>query len=287
MRRFRLVGWVLAGVVCISTVLPAGAGGWAVVTLDKIPDAIVSGQPIQVGFMVRQHGVTPMAGLSPSVRLWQSNRVGDVEVLAQPQDVVGHYQATLTFPVGGTWEWSIDAFGSAQRMPTLSVEISPGLFQPVRAVTATWPGVAFLVFIALGAVSGLVLLRRWPRLAMTMVSMSILAGAGAIYIPRDASPAFGQEGSDQAVNQGEALFIAKGCIVCHAQESVRPLRIEMGLESFSVGPDLTERTFSRSFLMSWLKDPQATKPGTMMPNLGLNGDEILALTEFINGGRGD
>ena len=61
----------------------------------------------------------------------------------------------------------------------------------------------------------------------------------------------------------------------------------MGLENFSVGPDLTGRTYSRAFMMSWLAEPQAIKPGTGMPNLELTGDEIVALTDFINGGLGD
>jgi cytochrome c1 len=40
-------------------------------------------------------------------------------------------------------------------------------------------------------------------------------------------------------------------------------------------------------LTSWLKDPQAIKPETMMPNLGLSEDEIKALTDFINAGKDD
>ena len=42
-------------------------GGWAVVTVDDLPDYVVAGQPVRLSFVVRQHGMTPLDGLRPSV----------------------------------------------------------------------------------------------------------------------------------------------------------------------------------------------------------------------------
>ncbi len=34
-------------------------------------------------------------------------------------------------------------------------------------------------------------------------------------------------------------------------------------------------------LRAWLQDPQAIKPGNLMPNLKLSGDQINALIEYL------
>jgi cytochrome c oxidase subunit 2 len=34
-------------------------------------------------------------------------------------------------------------------------------------------------------------------------------------------------------------------------------------------------------LAAWLRNPQAFKPGALMPNLGLNEDEIADLTAYL------
>ena len=36
------------------------AGGWAVVTVEQLPDYVEAGKPLTLTFMVRQHGVTPL-----------------------------------------------------------------------------------------------------------------------------------------------------------------------------------------------------------------------------------
>ncbi len=51
---------LLAGVLVIAAASPAAAGGWAASTLDEPPAALVAGQDHQVGFMILQHGKTPV-----------------------------------------------------------------------------------------------------------------------------------------------------------------------------------------------------------------------------------
>jgi cytochrome c2 len=276
---------VLAGAVSLVTSLPALAGGWAVVTLDELPQGVAAGKPTQIGFMVRQHGVTPMGGLAPKIRLWQSARSEAVEVVADPQGAPGHYVATITLLRAGTWEWSIDAFWPAQTMPSLTVVGAPQV-SPIGSAPAPWTSAIAMVALGLVPIAGFAVLRKRTRLATGLIAVALVGALGTVALA-DAPTASGQVASPGAALNGQALFVAKGCIVCHAQASVNSIRSEMGLADFGVGPDLTGRTFSRSFLTSWLKDPQAIKPETMMPNLGLSEDEIKALTDFINAGKDD
>ena len=84
----------------------------------------------------------------------------------------------------------------------------------------------------------------------------------------------------QATNQtaaahGKAVFQAKGCASCHAHVAV-------GSTSLEVGPPLTNYRADPTYLQRWLRDPQAVKPTTTMPNLNLSDDEITALIAFLS-----
>jgi hypothetical protein len=51
-------------------------GGWAVITVDDLPDYVVAGKQMDVGFVIRQHGVTLLPGLSPRVTMKTERRSG-------------------------------------------------------------------------------------------------------------------------------------------------------------------------------------------------------------------
>lgn len=277
-----VVAGMLTGVLSLILAAPVLAGGWAVVTLDSLPRELEVDHSAQIGFMVRQHGVTPMAGLSPRIDLWQSPSAEHVLITAVPSGAVGHYEAALALPSPGSWEWSIEAFGAPQRMPDLAVG------EPSR--TAAGPALAWrlLGIVAFGLIAGAALAlafkrRRW---AAGMLAALVLTGAAGIVAWRAASAAPGRGAGSTLLTEGRALFVAKGCVVCHDHQVFHDLRGEMGLEGFSVGPDLSGRSFSGGYLAAWLENPQAVIPSTMMPDLGLSPDEIAALTVFINAGPG-
>jgi cytochrome c oxidase subunit 2 len=84
---------------------------------------------------------------------------------------------------------------------------------------------------------------------------------------------------------GAQLFTAKGCAGCHTVQG-NPAAVG------KVGPDLSHfaqrSTLAAGMaenneenLAAWLRNPPAFKPGALMPNLGLNEDEIKALTEYL------
>jgi hypothetical protein len=85
---------------------------------------------------------------------------------------------------------------------------------------------------------------------------------------------------------GERLFVAKGCIGCHANRELRSGDMADVFKTFGSGsgaPDLTGKRFADAYVKSLLADPAATRgPDAGMPDLGLARSEITALTAFIN-----
>lgn len=71
---------------------------------------------------------------------------------------------------------------------------------------------------------------------------------------------------------------AKGiCIACHVIDDVG--NALPGAPAFAVSAN-TER-ITPGFLREWFKNPQAIKPGTLMPNLALNNEQIENLIAFL------
>ena len=92
--------------------LMAHAGGWAVITVDDLPDYAEAAKPVALSFMVRQHGVTPMERLSPSVEA-TSGRLS-ARAMALPAGQPGRYVASLDLPSAGDWSITIrSGFGKS------------------------------------------------------------------------------------------------------------------------------------------------------------------------------
>lgn len=84
------------------------------------------------------------------------------------------------------------------------------------------------------------------------------------------------------LQRGAQIFQQRTCISCHV----------IGTVGRPVGPDLTHfasratlgagiRPNTPDNLAEWLKDPQAVKPGILMPNLRLPADEIRDLVTYL------
>jgi len=80
-------------------------------------------------------------------------------------------------------------------------------------------------------------------------------------------------------DRGHDLFIAKGCMTCHAVREVP------GSGPYGIGPALTAGRLSAAYVASVLADPTkaVVPPNTTfrMPNLNLKPSEIAALTAFL------
>ena len=90
-------------------VLPIAAfsfGGWAVVTVDDLPDYAVAGQPVNLSFAVRQHGRMLMPNLAPQIIA----KANGAEVKAAARPMAGErYAAALTIPHAGNWTITIQS----------------------------------------------------------------------------------------------------------------------------------------------------------------------------------
>jgi cytochrome c oxidase subunit 2 len=87
-----------------------------------------------------------------------------------------------------------------------------------------------------------------------------------------------------AAPRGWQVFVAAGCVQCHAIEGTRA--------AGNAGPDLTHvgsrrmiggalLPNTRGNLAGWIADPQAIKPGIKMPRTYLEGDDLQALVSYL------
>jgi len=79
--------------------------------------------------------------------------------------------------------------------------------------------------------------------------------------------------ADDSVLSKAPTYFNAVCIGCHAVEG------QGGL----VGPALdgVADRYEADYLRKWVSDPQAVKPGTTMPNLGLKEDDLEAILNFL------
>jgi hypothetical protein len=281
---------VFALFIILFLMIPAIGGGWAVVTLDRLPDQVMAGEPVSIGFMIRAHGVTPVNtdGLSIEANHLESGE--RLSVSAVSGDSEGHYTAVLTFPRSGTWEWGISMgpYSFTQSMPTLEV-LSAELTSPVDGrpssagfIPALWTAAGVIMALAVG-----LLLRRKPARWAAALAVTALA-AVSLGMVISVSPASGifrnpeRNLTDPQVSSaasGADLFVAKGCVICHRHGDIPAKYVDF---QTGAGPDLTSYSAAPAFLELWLSDPARVKPKTQMPNLELSEAEIDALISFLN-----
>jgi cytochrome c2 len=294
------IALVLAFLLALAVTVPALAGGWAVITLDTLPGDVEANQPIEIGFMVRQHGVTPMTDLEPMITAFLEGSKESVTVIATEEGEVGHYVATLILPKSGEWQWGISAFTVNQPMPPLTVleasvvaepVVAPVVSEPVSTIPKPLPLFALGIGLV-GVVTGLFALQRKTRWAVALLVVGLLiSGFGISTAAAEAEQVSAETekevqvvepepslSHDEQVQLGYELFIAKGCMMCHSHSKTNNIR-EFGAD---MGPAMTNYSASEEYLHLWLKDPLAAKSTATMPNLGLKKTEIEALIAFIN-----
>src|SRR5215207_9698589 len=82
----------------------ANAGGWATVGLSSLPPAgLKADQPWPVDMTVLQHGRTPLAGVTPVLRIRDENGKVVSTFAGKPTAKTGVYHAVVTFPGSGTY----------------------------------------------------------------------------------------------------------------------------------------------------------------------------------------
>ena len=108
--------------------LPFGAllvGGWAVTTVEDLPDYAVAGRPMPLTFSVRQHGFRPIDGLKPRVEALGGRELRTYTAAAGSTS--GRYTTTITLPRAGDWIITIHSgFGNSRTTLMPLKAIAPG-----------------------------------------------------------------------------------------------------------------------------------------------------------------
>lgn len=291
------IGFAL--ILSLIFTIPVFAGGWAVITLDELPTDVVAGEEFTIGFMVLQHGRTPMTNLTPIIT-GSLDKDTQFKVMAEEEGKPGHYTATLTFSKEGEWNWMIEAFSMQQKMPMLNVSASkvavvtePESVTKTATQTAISPNFIFAILtLVIGLASLFIAFQRKSKVAVTITALCLMIGfaltlAGTTVPEVEAqseSAPVESKSSDETLSQveyGRQLFIVKGCITCHynsrAASSSEYWTIEVtgatNLSNFSAAPLVLEMR---------LKDPTSVNSNSQMPQLELKKEEIDALIAFIN-----
>jgi cytochrome c1 len=94
------------------------------------------------------------------------------------------------------------------------------------------------------------------------------------------------EVTTDSVAEGKRLVLAKGCGGCHTVPGVVGATGEFGPYLGGVGarPRIANGAVPNAGpadLERWILDPPASKPGTLMPKLGLTGDEAAAIVSYL------
>lgn len=141
MKRLVLVLTMFAAWLVVSG-SGASAGGWAVTSVDELPSPRAGGA-VDVGFTVRQHGVTP-ANVDGDVGIEITGSSGESEFFpADPSGAPGHYVARVVFPTQGQFSWAVRQgwFGD-QDLGTIEVAGPAGGVDPARPGAHRWPAAA-------------------------------------------------------------------------------------------------------------------------------------------------
>jgi hypothetical protein len=173
-----LVG--LGFVVTLLAILSpsALAGGWAVSTLDPM-DPPVAGQDTEVGFTIRQHGVTPVELENVAVAI--TGPSGAIAVFDAQQDgTTGHYVATVVFEEGqSTWEIRQGWF-EAQQLGVIDVGMTAAPEAPVAVESSSY---------------------RWPSAARALLPVAAIVLAGVAIADAVSSRRRQKSASQQSASQ--------------------------------------------------------------------------------------
>jgi hypothetical protein len=131
-----LTGALLAAAVAAPTL----AGGWASATLDDTGSGgsggTTAGEETQVGFTLKQHGVTPI-NWEQATFVGQNPSTGEtVRAQARPSGGPGHYVATVTFPSAGEWTWHLELRDLLYGLPNGAAGAQAGQTLTVAAAAA-------------------------------------------------------------------------------------------------------------------------------------------------------
>jgi hypothetical protein len=103
----RTAAVIAATTMLLVLAIPVLAGGWAEIVADGQTKTPSEGTPIEVGFKVLQHGVTPAPWETATVHFTNSSTGESFDVVAKNDRPDGHFVATTTLSDAGYWSWQV------------------------------------------------------------------------------------------------------------------------------------------------------------------------------------
>lgn len=137
----QLLGLTIVMLIGMLGAEPAVAGGWAVSTLDAVP-VPSAGEVVQVGFTIRQHGVSPLNPDGEVGIVVRSTGGSEQYFPAEPVGEIGHHVAPVVFPEEGTFTWAVrQGWFAEQDLGSITVGPSTAgsSVAPTGAAIYRWP----------------------------------------------------------------------------------------------------------------------------------------------------
>lgn len=134
-RKRMLIVTMVVMALCLL-VIPAWAGGWAVITVENLPGEVRAGENVHVEFSVRQHGRELTSLVTPVLRAHNPETGESFLVDAAALKAKGYFAVDVVFPAEGTWEWSIDPVVLGGKLDLLPLTVLPAA-APVSVASAS------------------------------------------------------------------------------------------------------------------------------------------------------
>lgn len=116
---------ILALSAILSLAAFAAPGGWATVTLDPLPERIVVNEAIPFSFVVKQHGKSPLAGLTPRIEaVAKGQKTVEVTATAAEKEK-GRYVASVRLPAATEWKVTIHSGFMNSRLELEPLNVAP------------------------------------------------------------------------------------------------------------------------------------------------------------------
>ncbi len=129
-----MVAWTRMAMLAVAALgMDHAVGGWAVVTVENPPMSLEAGSRFALEFTIRQHGVTPMNDLTPTVSVTDGAPVR-ADRTSQP----GRYRATIVAPATGVVALQVNAGWHDTRLILLPIPVVAAGAPPVALAAADW-----------------------------------------------------------------------------------------------------------------------------------------------------
>lgn len=161
-------------VVVPGLLLPAvmgHAGGWAVITLDDLPEYAEAQKPLELTYTVRQHGHNPLLDLRGRIEA-TSGRLSTTGTVSTAS--TGRYVARITLPAAGEWSITLrSGFGASDvtLLPLTVVQPGASLTTPLADADR-----GRRLFVAKGCVTCHEQLAIGPRLEAKRFDVAYISG---------------------------------------------------------------------------------------------------------------